>query len=100
AHAFLHLLPPLSQHHHFYFPSHKGGQPALFGYHIESGPCVTLPQYTIHYAALVTPREWRYCLLLVEEIPLDQPGSGRTDNDHPGLGDALEPCRNRQGFSD
>ena len=55
AHAFLHLLPTLSEYRHFCFPSDKGSQPALFDNNIESGSCLTFSEDVIGHAALVTP---------------------------------------------
>src|SRR5262245_6219641 len=48
---------------------------------------------------LVTPFTWRHHLLLPEEISFNHPCRSRTDDHHPWLGQILEPCCNRQGFS-
>jgi len=71
----------------------------LFDNNIKPGPRLAFLKDIIGHEVLVTPFTWRHLLLLPEEISFNQPGRSRTDDHHPWLGQILEPCCNRQGFS-
>src|SRR5262249_57587497 len=58
--AFLDLLPALTEHCHFGFPSDKGRQPTPLGHHLEPGAGGTLAQDIISPEVWITPSHCRH----------------------------------------